>query len=103
MTKEEITQTISQFLAKRQKIQAVKWVVENSGLGLKQAKELVDEIEEQGNTPSASSSDDSLKTQVTALLKKKQIIEAIKLTHQTLGIGLKESKDFVEEIQKELS
>jgi ribosomal protein L7/L12 len=100
MTKEEIVEKITDFLASGNKLMAVKWVIDNTGWGLKQSKDLVDEVEavfiqEKLKTGLGA----TLEQQVRSLIDSRNLIEAIKLVKETLNIGLKEAKDIVDNMQ----
>jgi ribosomal protein L7/L12 len=95
---------LARLLAAGNKIEAVKLVRERAGLGLKEAKDFVEsgthDIAESGDTPAKSSSlqsklsDDDLR-QLAASGHK---IEAIKLLRERTGLGLKEAKDYVDQL-----
>jgi ribosomal protein L7/L12 len=89
-------------LAAGQKIEAIKHYRELTGVGLKEAKDAVDALE-QGRlisfTPSASAPPDL--AEVTRLARGGQLIQAIKLHRELTGLGLKESKDAVERLRDE--
>jgi len=98
-------------------IEAVKLVRETRNIGLKEAKDYINNFmraeETEENTPSEgiifeSSEDDELSPEeldgkVFELLIKKKKIEAVKLVKENMNIGLKEAKDYVEEIEKRLN
>lgn len=90
------------------KIEAIKLVREETDLGLKEAKDIVEAIE-RGETPTLppraapraathgiSGVDVAA---ITALLAQNKKIEAIKLYREQTGLGLKEAKDAVEALE----
>jgi ribosomal protein L7/L12 len=94
---------VIECLEKNQKIHAVKVLVDETGLGLKESKNLIDGIEDflRGNTLSTnpsenSSSQDQIEQEVKQLLAQNRKIEAVKYVKETTGLGLKESKDYVD-------
>jgi ribosomal protein L7/L12 len=98
-------------------IEAVKLVRETKNIGLKEAKDYINKFM-RGEDPDANTSSEGimfessendeparedLEGKVNELLMKKQKIRAIKLVKENLNIGLKEAKDYVEEIEKKLN
>ena len=99
-----------------QKIMAVKLVREERGLGLAEAKEIVDRLETAlqpasaavpvecsvREAPNAVEPPADLHRQVAAVLKSQGKIQAIKVYRELTGLGLKESKDAVEALEREV-
>jgi ribosomal protein L7/L12 len=85
---------ILRLLAGSRKIEAIKLCRERMGLGLKEAKDLVDGLEagRRGAPPPAAPGDADLLDLVRAGRK----IEAVKLCRERTGLGLKEAKDAVD-------
>jgi ribosomal protein L7/L12 len=104
------------------KINAIKIYREATSLGLKEAKDIVDEIERNiklglpADFPESSSSsfgDSSLsvsdlmsdgdwRAQVEAEIRANRKINAIKLYRESTNVGLKEAKDAVEEMERSM-
>jgi len=79
-----------------QKIAAIKLLREQTGLGLKEAKDVVDGLEIRASPPpEASAPSDELWAEIDAMLREGRALEAVKLHRERTGIGLKESKDAV--------
>lgn len=106
-----IEEALREFKAGRQKIAAVKMVREACGIGLKEAKEIVDSwfdgneialppIIKQCAPPKAPVTPEATEPseQVCALYRQGKKIEAIKLYREETGVGLKEAKETVETI-----
>jgi ribosomal protein L7/L12 len=100
---------LHELLRRGSKIEAVKIYRETTGLGLKEAKDFVDSLErgERPTMPSMSVPPFNRATvdwmeQVKAQLRKGNKIEAIKIYRDATGLGLKEAKDAVEEIARQL-
>jgi ribosomal protein L7/L12 len=99
------------LIAGDKKIEAIKVVREATGLGLKEAKDLV-EAAERGEpifppvveqpTVERPLLPPDWPEQVLELLRQGNKLEAIKLYRQETGVGLKEAKDAVEEMEKGL-
>jgi ribosomal protein L7/L12 len=97
---------IQQLVAQGKKIQAIKLVREHTGLGLKEAKDLVDRMADSAAVgaldlpaagPQLPPSSDDVMARVRALAAQGKKINAIKeLRDHTPGLGLKEAKDIVE-------
>ena len=87
------------------KIEAIKRVRQQTGLGLKEAKDLVDEMERGASValhaatpPSAFHGDlDHEARKLSAAGKK---LEAIKLVRERKNLGLAEAKDYVERLKR---
>jgi ribosomal protein L7/L12 len=88
-------------------IEAVKLVRETKNIGLKEAKDYINKFMRGEETEEIifESAEKKLLTpeeldgKVFEMLVKKQKIHAIKLVKENLNIGLKEAKDYVEEIE----
>lgn len=91
-------------------MEAVKLVRETKNVGLKEAKDYVNKFM-RGEVPGGyvfepeeeAPAPEELEEKVFELLVKKKKIEAVKLVKENLNIGLKEAKDYVEEIEKRLN
>lgn len=84
------------------KIQAIKLYREQTGLGLKEAKDAVEKLETELHlsSPSTPSSDQSHR--VRDALFEGNKIQAIKHYREQTRVGLKEAKDAVEKLEGEL-
>jgi len=89
--------TVLQALRDGQTIEAIKRLRQSSGLGLKEAKDMIDAYQ-QGKPmhAMAQASAALLPASVQAALSSGNKIEAIKLLREQTGLGLKEAKDAVE-------
>ena len=83
-------------------IEAIKLMRAAGGIGLKEAKDAIDQ-HLGGNSVSGglAASDGSLPSAVLEAMRRGQKIEAIKLLREQAGLGLKEAKDAVEAYQGE--
>jgi ribosomal protein L7/L12 len=95
---------VCQTLQQGQKIEAIKIYRAATGVGLKEAKEVVEAIQrgemrlsEVASAPPAATPD--WQHQVRAALQQGNKIEAIKLYREATGVGLKEAKEAVEALQ----
>jgi ribosomal protein L7/L12 len=85
------------------KIEAIKLVREQTGLGLKEAKDLVDAME-RGAAVSIQPGTDSpvfhgdVDSEARRLVAAGKVIDAIKLVRAQNNLGLKEAKDYVERL-----
>lgn len=101
---QDLNNQVIKLLQNRQKIEAVKLVKDTLSLGLKESKDYVDALES-GQTPFYNVSNDLSKTSTDLIAEVKQMlnqgikIEAVKLVKEKLGLGLKEAKDFVDDIE----
>lgn len=98
---------IQHDLATNSTIVAIKKVRDWTGLGLAEAKALVDFLSQGGHlatqeskpaTLSTGLSDDQLLTKLKSLVQAGQKIQAIKIYREATGVGLKEAKDFVDQL-----
>lgn len=100
-------QAIRVLIQQQKKIEAIKLVRERTGLGLKEAKDYVEEVE-RGGAPAlpplhpapAPIQPGALDSEVRALLGRDRKIEAIKLVREQTGMGLKEAKDYVDTLDR---
>ena len=88
-------QHLSDIISRDGKLQAIKYVMNHANAGLKEAKDFVENF--MVNKPAEIFEGDVLQ-HVKNLLKNHQKIEAIKEVRENTGMGLKESKDFVDNI-----
>lgn len=96
---------VGHLLGRGRKIEAIKLVRERTGLGLKDAKELVERLESGGETGEIQAGTraglpDADLGEVRRALGQGRKIEAIKLVRERTGMGLKEAKDFVESLDR---
>lgn len=90
------------LLSEGQKIEAVKLYREEFGVGLAEAKEAVDALEQgESLTPRVSRTASAIEEEVLSLLEQGRKIEAIKIYREHSGKGLKESKEAVEALAVE--
>lgn len=83
------------------KIEAIKIVREKTGLGLKEAKDLVEtpgwaETPGSPHAPGPPSVEPARMDEIQAFIDAGQLIDAIKLYRELTGLGLKESKDAID-------
>lgn len=99
-TRDEVVKMIMQD----RKIPAVKYVKDNTGVGLAEAKAFVDSVEatilegQVTQSPSSNGPSDELVNLVKNLLFEGRKIEAIKVVKDNSNWDLKECKDFVERL-----
>lgn len=101
-------QEIRLLLQQNRKVEAVKYVKDHSNLGLKESKDFVDQFENQAqffSSEYAHQDTDDLSTprpiqhhEILSLIHQGRKIEAIKLVMDQSHLGLKDAKDFVEEL-----
>jgi ribosomal protein L7/L12 len=108
LNQEQIAQINTELVAKR-KINAIKLYREFTGEGLKEAKEAVEAIERGQkpafsayHTPSASQPVGDLMAQIEQELRAGRKINAIKLYREAHNVGLKEAKDAIDEMERNL-
>lgn len=82
-------------------IEAIKLLRESTGLGLKEAKDIIDRhASGQEVSVSAGVTPAAIPPDVAALMLQGNKIDAIRLLREQTGMGLKEAKDAVEAIQE---
>jgi ribosomal protein L7/L12 len=97
------------LMRQRQKIQAIKLVRERTGIGLKEAKDAVEELERTDRLPADLPSGRGMKgrgapvageflAQARRLKDQRRAIDAIKLIRAHTGLGLKEAKDLYDSL-----
>lgn len=115
MSEDEFQKVTASIFA-GQKIQAIKLYNEVTGAGLKESKDYVESLERQlraekpesfhaavtpGSIPVPAMPEDEAK-KMTDLIFAGQKIQAIKMYKEATGLGLKESKDFIDDLEKQL-
>lgn len=106
--------TLRDLIATNRKIDAIKLYREMNGVGLKEAKDAVDAMEEAMRSgapvsflvssppPASVASPDDQLAQLHGMIFAGQKIDAIKLYREASGVGLKEAKDAVELMEANL-
>ncbi|MCX5469600.1 50S ribosomal protein L7/L12 [Acinetobacter nematophilus] len=107
---EQQLQEIRLLLQQNRKVEAVKYVKDHSDLGLKEAKDYVDQFQNQAQffanqyaSQSSADSDTPLQThqqELQSLIQQGRKIEAIKIVMDQSQLGLKDAKDLVEELER---
>lgn len=94
-------QEIEDLLAQGYKLEAIKAYRQLKGVGLKEAKEAVESLA-RGVQPEAALPQNHAQPELRELIRSGQKIQAIKLYRELHGVGLKEAKDAVEELERNL-
>ena len=94
----EMLKQIQDLLAQGKKIDAIKQYREQTGAGLKAAKDVVEAIEQGRPLQRLREFDGGFEVELTGLLQDGRKIEAIKRFREQTGVGLKEAKDAVERL-----
>ncbi|HEY9827408.1 MAG TPA: ribosomal protein L7/L12 [Stenomitos sp.] len=87
------------------KIEAIKQVRQFTGLGLKEARDFIEDLEQNPNAalspqPSRAISPE-VAQEVEALIANNQLITAVKVIRSHTGWGLKEAKEYLDRIQSQ--
>lgn len=90
-------QEIHSLISQNRKLEAIKYVVDKTNCSLLEAKNLVDDLSD--NKRSQTIEMDGLE-QVRELLKQNKKIDAVKLVKSMTGLGLKESKEIVDKLDR---
>ena len=102
---QDLQQEILALLRHGRKIDAIKAYRVATSIGLKEAKDAVEAIE-RGESPhyqpSPPSPTANWRAQIEAALRQNRKIEAIKIYRQATNAGLKDAKDAVDAIEKEI-
>lgn len=101
----QIEKEVRILLSEGHKIEAIKRVRKLTKLGLKGAKEFVEAIESGKNPPIDKKeliSSDQVANEVRIFLSKGMKMEAIKRVRELTNVGLKDAKEFVEEVEKNI-
>jgi ribosomal protein L7/L12 len=103
---QQLLDDIRAHLAAGRKIEAIKRYREATGAGLAEAKEAV-ELIEAGKPPksdsNASLGEDRALHDVSDLVRQGRKIEAIKRYREATGLGLKEAKDAVDALERQVN
>lgn len=92
----QLSSRVKEQLKKGNKIEAIKILREETGIGLKEAKELIDKAGTEGLSGRDMKDSISISINVLNYLREGKKIDAIKTLRQETGIGLKDAKDMVE-------
>lgn len=108
---EDKVQEVSEAVLSGRKIEAIKLYNEATGAGLKESKAYVDALEQQLRQGSPASFGRSRATaglpedkarEMTEEIFAGRKIQAIKMYREAMGVGLKESKEFIDELTRQL-
>ncbi|OCK52647.1 hypothetical protein BA768_11040 [Chryseobacterium sp. CBo1] len=111
LQKHNILTSVQELIQRNEMISAIKLVKDKTGLGLKESKDLVDNISrfpfssaQNFNHVSSVSTNEILQKnnigeEINTLLQQNKKLEAIKLLIDNTGMGLHNAKNFVESIQ----
>jgi len=101
---------IQRFMREHKKIEAIKVYREITGAGLKESKDAIEALEAgrpvtwgdpEGNSPLADIGEGG-DAGIRELIRRGNKIEAIKIYREFTGVGLKEAKDAVEALEREM-
>lgn len=103
--KNDVAQRIGELVASGRKIEAIKLLRETSGLGLAEAKAVIDAVEVGGELPpfvafeaerAPAAAGAELPRDVLDLARRGNRLAAIKRLREVRGLGLKEAKDAID-------
>jgi ribosomal protein L7/L12 len=98
---EDLERQIKLLLSQNRKIEAIKLVVDATHCGLKNAKDYIDNFESgKGNVSAEPVFEKDLDAKLLRLLADGDKLGAVKLYKDTTGLGLAESKDYVDGLQE---
>lgn len=116
LEKSELKKSLLRLVQENKTIEAIKLLKNQQNLGLKEAKELIDELKATGNLASKAESRPLIQNSDTGmshlqiaakdqlelaqLIRDGQKITAIKILREKTGLGLAEAKELVEKIEK---
>lgn len=115
----EETGRLTDLILEGQKIEAIKQYKEITGMGLRESKEFIDDLEAQlrrdypdfpqnlaappkSHRPSMGNIPEEDARKMTEFIFAGQKIEAIKMYRDASHLGLKESKQFIDQLEKQL-
>jgi len=87
---------LKQLIGQNRLIEAIKLYREQTGCGLKEAKDYIDSLAGRAPTPVAQNIDDDY---LRSLVMSGRKVEAVKLYREKIGCGLKEAKDYIDSLQ----
>jgi len=89
------------LLRQGRKIDAIKRYREQTGVGLREAKDAVEALEAGAALPPRDRFDPNLEQDLIVLLERGQKVQAIKKIRDVTGLGLREAKEAVEALAAE--
>ena len=99
----EQVQQIHDYIHNQQLINAIKLYREATGTSLAEAKQAIEDMaRDEFSKPSSEmrmGNDPIMDNKIRSLLAQRQKIEAVKIYREEHGIGLKEAKDYVDQIE----
>ena len=98
----ELDAAVAQLLAEGRKLEAIRRVRVATGMGLAEAKAYVERPRAGHATPEhrvTASAPGDLDAELRVLVARGRTIEAIKRVREATGVGLKEAKDYVDQLR----
>ena len=96
---DSLPEHIAELIRDGRKIEAIKFLREETGIDLQTAKEAVDRLDaDPAFDPLHTFNTENISDDVLLLAWEGQLIPAIKLLRQQSGLGLKEAKELVEQL-----
>jgi len=110
LQKHNILSEVEELIRKKEQISAIKLIKDTLGLGLKESKDIVDDLlkdefinmitdHSTNNVSRKGSQHNNIAEQVRNLLHQNKKLEVVKLVYDTGEMNLKNAKDFVESIE----
>ena len=96
---DHIDPEVHNLIRKGKKIKAIKRLRELTGMGLKEAKDYVDNWGEPASPP-VGISPETLEFEVRELIRQGRKVMAVKRVRELTGMGLKEAKDYVDSLAR---
>lgn len=94
MVSEEVKGELMSLISKGKRIEAIKRYRVVTGIGLKEAKDYIDQL-------GIQRASQEVNAEVMNLILEGKNIEAIKRYREITGIGLKEAKDYIDQLSKQ--
>ena len=98
LTNEDI-RNIQNILNQNMKLNAVKFYKDKTGISLKDSVDFIENFNKQNIQPKSSTFPYNTKIKIDNLIRDNKILEAIQLYRNQTGCGLKEAKDYIENLK----
>ncbi len=101
----DLENRVRTLLAQNQRSEAIKWVLHQTGWGLRERKDYVDQLSNSASTsapplrnPGPDLSQHTI-SQIRALLAEDRKVKAVRLVRTMAGVGLREAKEYVDSLE----
>lgn len=100
MNTKKLDERVRDLISRNRKVEAVKLVHDTKGWGLRRSKDYVDDLAHTAQPTLSPAAEAEMAQEVHVLIHQNRPIMAIKRVRERTGWGLRESKEYVDSLEK---